>query len=139
LGPELDPDRLTFNQAKSEIENTLVKFPLASATLSSSEQTGLYKLAEDARALLKSADNLRENVTFEVIGHTDSTGAEASNEDLSRRRADRVVQELSRLGIPGRVLSPRGAGTSEPLRKEDSETNRQYNRSVNVRVTSVAH
>jgi outer membrane protein OmpA-like peptidoglycan-associated protein len=138
LSPELDPERLAFNQAKSEIESALVRFPLASATLSSSEQAGLSKLAEDTKALLKAADGLHENVAFAVLGHTDSTGAEASNQNLSRRRADRVVQELAQLGVPERVLSPRGVGTTEPLRKEDSEANRQYNRSVNVRVTSVA-
>lgn len=139
LSPELDPERLAFNQAKSEMETTLVKFPLASATLFPSEQGALRRLAEEAQALLKAADSLHENVTFEVLGHTDSTGAEASNESLSRRRADRVVQELSQLGVPERALSARGLGTAEPLRTEDSEANRQYNRSVNFRVTSVAH
>lgn len=139
LSPELDPERLAFNQAKSEIESALVKFPLASATLSPSEQSALGKLAAEAQALLKAADGLRENAALEVIGHTDSTGAEASNEDLSRRRADRVVQELSRLGVPERSLSPRGVGTNEPLRREDSDANRQYNRSVTFHVISVAH
>jgi OOP family OmpA-OmpF porin len=139
LSPELDPERLAFRQAKSEIENTLVKFPVASATLFPSEEGALQRLAEQAQALLKAADSLHENVTFEILGHTDSTGAEVSNQNLSQRRADRVIQKLSRLGVPERALSARGVGTTEPLRKEDSEANRQYNRCVNFRVTSVAH
>ena len=139
LSPELDPERLAFSQAKSEIEITLVKFPLASASLLPSEQGALHRLAEEAQALLKAADALHENVTFEVLGHTDSTGPEVSNQNLSQRRAERVVQELSQLGVPERSLSPRGVGTSEPLRREDSEANRQYNRCVNIHITSVTH
>src|SRR5262249_17071784 len=112
---------------------------LASASLLPSEQGALHRLAEEAQALLKAADALHENVTFEVLGHTDSTGPEVSNQNLSQRRAERVVQELSQLGVPERSLSPRGVGTSEPLRKEDSEANRQYNRCVNIHITSVTH
>src|SRR5262249_27785665 len=100
LSPGLDPERLVFNQAKSEIEATLVMLRLASATLSSSEQGALRRLAEQVQALLKAADGLHENVTFAVHGHTDSTGAEVSNQNLSERRAERVVRELTQLGVP---------------------------------------
>jgi len=138
LAPELDPERLAFNQAKSETEGAIIMFPLASAVLSPSERGTLRKFAEDVQAMLKAAEGLHQSVTFEALGHTDSTGAEASNQNLSRRRADRVVQELRQLGVPERAFSARGVGTAEPLRKEDSEANRQYNRSVTFHVTSFA-
>jgi outer membrane protein OmpA-like peptidoglycan-associated protein len=136
LSPELNPGRLAFNQAKSQIENAVVKFPIASAALSSDERLALRKLAETVQSLLQAADSLRQSVTLEVLGHTDSTGAEAVNLNLSQRRADRVVWELGQLGVPERVLRARGVGTTNPLRTEDNEENRQFNRSATFRVSA---
>ena len=136
LSPELNPGRLAFNQAKSQIESAVVKFPVASAALSPSERLGLRNLAENVQSLLQAADSLHQRSTLEVLGHTDSTGAEAVNLDLSQRRADRVAWELGQLGIPERVLRAHGVGTTNPLRTEDNEENRQFNRSATFRVSA---
>jgi OOP family OmpA-OmpF porin len=73
-----------------------------------------------------------------VLGHTDSTGAEVANLDLSQRRADRIAWELGQLGIPERALRVRGVGTTNPLRPEENEENRQFNRSATFRVSAPA-
>jgi len=134
LSPELNPGRLAFNQAKSQIESAIVKFPVASAALSPNERLALRNLAGNIQLLLQAADSMHQSATLEVLGHTDSTGAEAVNLDLSQRRADRVAWELGQLGIPERVLRAQGVGTMNPLRTEDSEENRQFNRSATLRV-----
>jgi outer membrane protein OmpA-like peptidoglycan-associated protein len=136
LTPELNPGRLAFNQAKAQIEAAVVKFPIASAALSPAESFALRKLAEHVQSLLQAADNLRQGPTLEVLGHTDSTGAEAVNLNLSQRRADRVAWELGQLGVPERVLRAHGVGTTNPLRTEDNEENRQFNRSATFRVST---
>src|SRR5260221_1134653 len=135
LSPELNPARLAFNQAKTEIEKVVVKFPVGTAALSYSERVELRKFAESVQSLLQAGDSLHQTLTLEVRGHTDSTGAEVSNLDLSQRRADRVAWELGQLGVPERVLRARGVGTTNPLRTEDSEENRQFNRSATFRVS----
>jgi OOP family OmpA-OmpF porin len=135
LSPELNPARLAFNQAKTEIEKVVVKFPVGTAALSTSERIELRKLAESIQSLLQAGNSLRQALTLEVLGHTDSTGAEVSNLDLSQRRADRVAWELGQLGVPERVLRARGVGTTSPLRTEDNEENRQFNRSATFRVS----
>jgi outer membrane protein OmpA-like peptidoglycan-associated protein len=136
LSPELNPERLAFNQAKAEIEKAVVKFPIASAALSPSESLALRKLAESVQSLLQVADSLHQSPTLEILGHTDSTGAEAVNQDLSQRRADRVAWELGQLGVPERSLRARGVGTTNPLRADDNEENRQFNRSATFRVSA---
>jgi OOP family OmpA-OmpF porin len=136
LSPELNPERLAFNQAKAEIEKAVVKFPIASAALSPSESLALRKLAESVQSLLQAADSLHQSPTLEILGHTDSTGAEAVNQDLSQRRADRVAWELGQLGVPERSLRARGVGTTNPLRADDNEENRQFNRSATFRVSA---
>ena len=135
LSPELNPARLAFNQAKMEIEKAVVKFPVGTAALSTFERLELRKLAESVQSLLQAGDSLRQTTTLEVLGHTDSTGAEVSNLDLSQRRADRVAWELGQLGVPERVLRAHGVGTTNPLRTEDNEENRQFNRSATFRVS----
>ena len=136
LSPELNPGRLAFNQAKSQIEATVVKFPIASAALSPAESLALRKLAENIQSLLQAADSLHQSPALEVLGHTDSTGAEAVNLNLSQRRADRVSWELGQLGVPERILRARGVGTTSPLLPEDNEENRRFNRSATFRVSA---
>jgi OOP family OmpA-OmpF porin len=135
LSPELNPARLAFDQAKTEIEKVVVKFPVGTAALSTSERLELRKLAESMQSLVQAGDGLRQAATVEVLGHTDSTGAEVSNLDLSQRRADRVAWELGQLGVPERILRARGIGTTNPLRAEDTEENRQFNRCTTFRVS----
>ena len=137
LSPELNPSRLALNQAKSQIESAIVKFSVASAALSPAESLALRNLVGNIQSLLQAADTLHQSVTLEVLGHTDSTGAEAVNLDLSQRRADRVAWELGQIGVPERTLRARGVGTTNPLRAEDNEENRQFNRSATFRVSAL--
>jgi outer membrane protein OmpA-like peptidoglycan-associated protein len=137
LSQELNPGRLAFNQAKAEIESAVVKFPVASAALPPREALVLRNLAVTIQSLLQAADTLHQGATVEVLGHTDSTGLEAVNLDLSQRRADRVAWELGQIGVPERALRAHGVGTTNPLRTEDNEENRQFNRSATFRVSAL--
>ena len=134
FAPELDPARLGINQAKTEIEITVIHFPLGSAALSGAERAKLRKLVDSILVLLHDANGLNERASLQVVGHTDSVGPEASNLDLSQRRADRVASELVQLGVPEKELHALGVGITEPLRLEDSEANREFNRSASFRV-----
>ncbi len=137
FAPEIQPEQVAFNQAKAELENTIVKFPLASAALASQERATLRKLSESIRALQAAARGLHQEVSIQVLGHTDSTGAETSNLNLSQRRADRVAWELGQNGVAEKLLHAQGVGTAQPLHPEDSEANRELNRSATFRVTTV--
>lgn len=68
---------------------------------------------------------------FLVVGHTDSTGPPAYNIELSRRRASAVRQFLvQRHGIDPSRLAAEGAGASEPLADNGSDSGRSMNRRV---------
>jgi OmpA-OmpF porin, OOP family len=67
-----------------------------------------------------------------IEGHTDSTGSDAYNEDLSQRRANAVEDLLIIQGIePTRVVT-RGYGESMPVATNDTAAGRQQNRRVEV-------
>ena len=70
---------------------------------------------------------------IEVIGHTDGRAGVAYNQDLSERRAERVVGALIDAGVaPGR-LRALGRGLHEPRATNDTAEGRQANRRVEFR------
>ena len=85
-------------------------------------------LGQIAAALKKNPDwRLR------IVGHTDNVGGNASNLDLSRRRAAAVKAALiEHYGIAATRLSSTGFGASQPQEKNDSPEGRARNRRVEL-------
>jgi OmpA-OmpF porin, OOP family len=69
-----------------------------------------------------------------VIGHTDRVGSVPYNDALSLRRAERVRDELVKLGIPLARISVAGRGKREPLVPTDDEVPEPRNRRVEISV-----
>ena len=124
------PEQMAFDQTKSDVQGVIIKFPVGTAALSSAERSGLRTLVPRLASLQNSVAALHQNLRLDVVGHSDATGAEGTNQSLSQRRADRVAWELIQLGIADSVLHAKGVATAEPVRNEDTEENRQFNRSV---------
>ena len=55
----------------------------------------------------------------EIGGHANSTGNAASNDDLSKKRADAVLAYLVANGVPAARLKTVGYGSREPLQGKD--------------------
>ncbi len=70
----------------------------------------------------------------EVAGHTDNTGAESYNQELSRRRADSVAAYLRSRKVDGERLLIIGAGESYPVATNDTPAGRQFNRRVEITI-----
>jgi OmpA-OmpF porin, OOP family len=68
-----------------------------------------------------------------VVGHTDNQGSMDYNLDLSMRRAQAIVAELSgAYGIAADRLSPAGAGFLSPVASNRTEAGRAENRRVEL-------
>ena len=68
-----------------------------------------------------------------VVGHTDDTGSQVHNLDLSGRRAKAVVTALVKeYGIDDERLVPFGAGPYTPVASNRNETGRAKNRRVEL-------
>jgi OOP family OmpA-OmpF porin len=93
-------------------------------------------MAPQIAVLLQKAQLLHKSASLEIIGHSDSTGLESTNEPLSRERAEGVSRALARAGAPRNSLRPTGVAAAQPLRPETDEQARQENRSVTFRVSS---
>ena len=87
------------------------------------------------------ADALAKNPGASAIleGHTDSTGEEGYNLELSSRRAIEVRNALvDELHVSMTRLTAIGAGTAAPLQPNSSAAGRAYNRRVEVRLVHLS-
>ena len=75
---------------------------------------------------------LRENsgINVEVQGHTDSSGADSYNMQLSQQRAQAVVDYLAANGISRSRMTAKGYGETSPVASNDTKQDRARNRRV---------
>lgn len=71
-----------------------------------------------------------------AAGHTDDRGGDSYNFDLSRRRAQSVVEYLNDSGIEPSRMDARGYGESQPMDSNSTAAGRERNRRVEFRVVS---
>ena len=69
-------------------------------------------------------------VAIEVAGHTDAGGKKAANQALSQRRAEAVVDTLSKKGVGAVKLTAVGYGSSKPIASNDNAEGRNQNRRI---------
>jgi outer membrane protein OmpA-like peptidoglycan-associated protein len=76
-----------------------------------------------------------DKTIIEVMGHTDSTGTEAYNLALSRRRALAVGNHLIGEGINGMRVLTEGFGEAYPVAGNETAQGRLLNRRVELRLS----
>ena len=69
-----------------------------------------------------------------IVGHTDNTGSDAYNQQLSERRAMSAKSYLVSMGIPSDRIRTAGKGEAEPIASNESEAGRQQNRRVEIAI-----
>ncbi|HSF93267.1 MAG TPA: OmpA family protein [Paracoccaceae bacterium] len=93
-----------------------------------------YSIQDDLVTLARSMNDY-PNTRVDVIGHTDSTGSAAYNQDLSERRALAVRAALVGNGVsPSRVFAS-GLGETQPVASNATADGRAQNRRVEIFIT----
>lgn len=94
-------------------------------------------LTRDIRAV---AQNLLRypNSQIQIIGHTDSTGSAAYNQDLSQRRAVSVANILRESGVPNGRIAAFGRGMDQPIASNSTPEGRAQNRRVEIIIRPTA-
>lgn len=103
-----------------------VNFDYNSANLTSQARVNLDEFAAAV------SDPRLAGSRFLVEGHTDSSGGDAFNLNLSKRRASSVVEYLIAHGVGERRLEAKGYGKQKPL--IPSDTRSRENRRVETRL-----
>lgn len=100
-------------------------------------ETGSAKIDRASTALLDTLAGaaLRcPSQNFEIGGHTDSTGGDEINLDLSRRRAEAVAVYLAEAGLDRAKLKAVGYGATKPVGANDTEEGKAKNRRIEILV-----
>lgn len=107
---------------------TNVNFDTGKAILSAQAQNDLCATATTAEGM--------KNALLLIVGYTDSTGNSDYNQQLSEKRAARVVNYLQQNcgWKPYRMLTPTGMSEAQPLTTNDTPEGRAQNRRVEVNI-----
>jgi outer membrane protein OmpA-like peptidoglycan-associated protein len=103
-----------------------ILFDVNKANLKNNSKTELTKLG----IIL----NKYDDTNILLAGHTDSTGSERYNLELSRRRADSVSDYLTIQNINPQRFTVQGYGESDPIASNDTADGRAQNRRVEVAI-----
>jgi outer membrane protein OmpA-like peptidoglycan-associated protein len=76
--------------------------------------------------------NTHPDLNLRISGHTDSTGNEEKNRQLSLQRAEAVLRYLERAGVQASRMEALGRGSAEPIAPNDTPEQRRRNRRVEV-------
>lgn len=107
---------------------TNVNFDVGKANLTPEAQTELCSAASQAQSM--------DNALLLVVGYTDSTGSLDFNQELSEKRASRVVNHLQQAcgWKPYRMLTPTGMAEADPLADNETPQGKAQNRRVAVNI-----
>ncbi|MXP42776.1 OmpA family protein [Altererythrobacter soli] len=107
---------------------TNVNFDIDKAVLSAQAKNELCSTAATAEGM--------DNALLLVVGYTDSTGDLEYNQQLSEKRAGRVVNHLQQAcgWKPYRMLTPTGMAEADPLASNDTAEGKAQNRRVAVSI-----
>ena len=107
---------------------TNVNFDIGKANLSEQAKADLCAAAAQAEST--------ENALMLVVGYTDSTGSQEFNQELSEKRASRVVNYLQQAcgWKPYRMLTPTGMAEADPLADNFTDEGKAQNRRVAVNI-----
>ncbi len=74
------------------------------------------------------------NIRIEISGFTDNIGTDSYNLDLSKRRAQSVVDYLTKNGVAKARLEAKGYGETEAIATNETDEGRQKNRRTEFKV-----
>ncbi|MGI9087811.1 MAG: OmpA family protein [Chthoniobacterales bacterium] len=129
-----DIDQRTFQQSKTVIESAYVYFLLGKDNFATEGFAALSRLPDEIRKCFNSAQRMGVNVNLEIRGYADAVGMEASNADLSRRRAEAVRSFLLSCGLDGSMMQALGMGAPPKATAGEKTPPEESDRRVALRV-----
>lgn len=117
-------------QRQGDTINLVVPNAISFATNSAQLTSNFYGPLNDVAISLKNY----ADTTVQIVGHTDSTGAAAYNQQLSVNRANAVVVYLTAQGVAKERMQAIGMGASQPIADNKTADGRAQNRRVEIKI-----
>ena len=109
-----------------------IRITFDSGILFDVDKAELKPVSKENIAKLANVLKKYEDTNILIEGHTDATGSEEYNLELSRKRAQNVANYLASLGINPTRFTIMGYGESQPLMTNDTPEGRAANRRVEI-------
>lgn len=123
---DMDLERLA--SARQHLEQQTISFPLAASSMATGQERQMDTLLNAFRELETLQRTLQIPVHTVIVGHTDSTGRESFNRQLSHQRAESVLQYLIHEGINPSNITAIGSGKTDrgdpDVPREENEIHR---------------
>jgi outer membrane protein OmpA-like peptidoglycan-associated protein len=120
---------------KARIANELGEVAVGSTMATLYFQYGKAELQTDSfKGLEMIAQYLMQNSTIQVTieGHTDAIGPTSVNQQVSIQRANSIKAQMVSMGVNSNQIQTVGFGESRPIRVNDTEAGRSYNRRIEI-------
>lgn len=127
--PEPKPVEVVVKEKEEQINRSLEEVVLF--------ETNSYKISKEASVILDDAVKFLKEypaTSAYVEGHTDSTGGDKLNMDLSINRAKAVADYLIDNGIDASRVSSEGFGKTKPVTTNKTKEGRAQNRRVEIHI-----
>lgn len=120
--------------AKVERVGEGIKITFDSGILFDVDKANLRPAAVADLTRLAAILNKYEDTNILIEGHTDATGSDEHNLQLSRSRAQSVANQLASLQVNATRFTIMGYGESQPVASNDDAAGRQMNRRVDLAI-----
>ena len=125
--PAPEPEPMVVNmQCEERLDELLttskIEFDTGKSSISAQSNDLLASIAEVSRDC--------PDAEFEISGHTDSSGSLELNMNLSRARAQAVVDRLNQLGVNTTRFTAQGYGPNQPIADNSTNEGRAQNRRI---------
>ena len=134
IAPEQMQERMTFVNA-DEMSRSIADFGkvVLYGPYFDTDKDTLRSDSQPTRQEIAKLMTANPRLNLRVVGHTDNQGKPDYNLDLSRRRAARVMRELTtKYAIAASRLDSFGCGLYPPVASNDTEEGRAKNRRVEL-------
>lgn len=137
------------NDARSRLEGALSKVVETKETargvivnlpdiLFASGRSTLVPRAREVLSRVAGILLVTPEIQLSIEGHTDSTGGDNLNQQLSEKRAISVADYLAESGVSADIISTTGFGETQPIADNNSAAGRQQNRRVEIVIVSTS-
>ena len=120
--------------AKVERVGEGIKITFSSGILFDVDKSNLKSQYRGELSELSKILNKYEDTNILLVGHTDSTGSEEYNLELSKKRARSVADYLTTQNVDSARFTTDGYGESQPVATNDTDAGRAQNRRVEVAI-----